>query len=366
MIIDRYIFRELAMTLLGVAFLLVLIIMSATFVRILAEAAEGAYPQQVVFTLFLLKSVPNLAVVLPLAFFLAVLLALGRLYKDSEMIVLAACGVAPNHILRSAGVLAAAVGLVVALFTLYIVPYTQEQSQRVLDVAQARTEIEGIAAGRFTTGGSGEHLVYVEEIGAERKTLSNVFAHSVTADGRTVVVSAARAHQYTNPDTGDRYLVLEDGYRYEGDPGQPDFRIIRFDTHGVRLEERAVVASRRSMYSLPTSALLRGGRARQAELQWRLAAPISTVLLGLLAVPLARTNPRQGRYGKLFVGLVIYIVYYNLLTVARSWVSRGAVPEWVGMWWVHLLMLGVVLFFLWRHGKMPRPWRLPSLRRAAA
>lgn len=354
------------MTLLGVAFLLVLIIMSATFVRILAEAAEGAYPQQVVFTLFLLKSVPNLAVVLPLAFFLAVLLALGRLYKDSEMIVLAACGVAPNHILRSAGALAMAVALLVAFFTLVVVPYTQEQSQRLLDEAQARTEIEGIAAGRFTTGGSGEHLVYVEEIGVERKTLANIFAHSVTADGRTVVISAARGHQYTDPDTGDRYLVLESGYRYEGDPGQPDFRIIRFDTHGVRLEERAVVASRRPMYSLPTSALLDGDRSHQAELQWRLAAPISTVLLGLLAVPLARTNPRQGRYGKLFVGLVIYIVYHNLLTVARSWMGQGVVPEWVGMWWVHLLMLGVVLFFLWQHGKMPRRWRLPSLRRAAA
>jgi lipopolysaccharide export system permease protein len=353
-IIDRYIFRELTVTLLGVAFLLVLIILSATFVRILAEAAEGAYPQQVVFTLFLLKSVPNLAVVLPLAFFLAVLLALGRLYKDSEMVVLAACGVGPNHTLRAAGALAALVGLIVAAFTLVIVPYTQEKSQQVLDRAQAQAEIEGIAAGRFTTGGSGEHLIYVEDIGTARKTLRNVFAKSVTEDGRTVVVSAARAHQFIDRDTGDRYLVLEDGYRYEGEPGQPDFRIIRFETHGVRLEERAVTPSRRALYSLPTATLWSGDASYVAELQWRLAAPIATVLLGLFAVPLARTNPRQGRYGKLFAGLVVYIVYYNLLTVARSWVSRETVPEWVGIWWVHLLMLAVVLFYLWRHGKMPR------------
>jgi len=365
-IIDRYFFRELGMTLLGVGFLLVLIILSATFARVLSEAASGAYPQQVVLTLFALKSIANLSVLVPLAFFLAVLLALGRMYQDSEMVVLAACGVRPRHTLRAVGALATVVGMVAAALSLFIVPYANERSQQVLDEAQARTEVEGIVAGRFNTGGSTEHLIYVEEISRDRKTLRTVFARSVTQEGVPVVVSAARGRQEVNPETGDRYLVLEDGYRYDGHPGHADFRIIRFDTHGLRIDQRAVIASNRAMRSLPTRALLGGNPGRTAELQERLSTPLSALLLGLLAVPLARTNPRQGRYGKLFTGLVVYVVYHNLISMAASWVDREVVSPWLGVWWVHLLMLGVVLFLLRRQEQMPRPWRPWWRRRAAA
>lgn len=358
MIIDRYLFRELSYTLFGVALLLLLIIVSSTFVRILAEAAEGVYPEQIVFTLFVLKSVPNLAVVLPLAFLLAVLLGLGRLYKDSEMVVLSACGVGPGHVVRVVLLLAAAVGLVVALFTLWVVPATQEASHRLLDRAQASAEIEGIAAGRFNVTAEGDNLIYAETIGEEGRRLHNLFAHGRDASGRAQVISAADGYQYTDAASGLRYLVLENGYRYEGVPGAPDFRVIQFEQHGFRIEERAIVPSRRALYALPTSDLWGSRKLNEiAELQWRLSLPVSAVLLGLLAVPLARANPRQGRYGRLFIGILVYIIYNNMMTVARSWLGKGLVAPWLGMWWVHLVMLALVLFLLDRHGKMPLRWR---------
>jgi len=362
LIIERYLFRELAYTLLGVALLLALIILSSTFVRILAEAADGTYPQQIVFTLFLLKSVPNLAVVLPLAFLLAVLLALGRLYKDSEMVVLAACGVGPEKVVRVVAVLSLVVGLVVAAFTLWIVPATKERSQRLLDEAAARNEIEGITAGRFNTTGSGDQLIYAEEMSADKRTLSNVFGYARDAAGRLNLIAAESAYQYFDRQSGDRYLVLENGYRYEGQPGAADFRIIRFGEHGVRIDEREVVPSKRALYSVPTERLLQSNKPNErAELHWRLAVPISTVILGLLAVPLARANPRQGRYGRVFAGILVYVIYNNLMTVGRAWVNKGTVPDWVGMWWVHLLMFALVLFLLHRHSRMPTAWRWPRL-----
>jgi lipopolysaccharide export system permease protein len=341
--------------------------LSSTFVRILAEAAEGTYPQQIVFSLFVLKSVPNLAVVLPLAFLLAVLLALGRLYKDSEMVVLAACGVGPEKVVRVVAFLSAIIGAVVAAFTIWIVPYTQEQSQRILDEAAARNEIEGIAAGRFNTTGSGDQLIYAEEISGDKRTLTNVFGYARDATGRFNLISAQSAYQYYDRPTGQRYLVLEKGYRYEGTPGAADFRIIRFGEHGVRLDEREVVPSKRAQYSVPTADLWASGkRSDQAELQWRISLPLSTVILGLLAVPLAKTNPRQGRYGRLFAGILVYVIYNNLMTVARAWVNKGVAPDWIGMWWVHVLMFVLVLVLLDRHGKMPMAWHLPRLRRKAA
>jgi lipopolysaccharide export system permease protein len=366
-IVERYLFRELAATLLGVALLLTLIILSSTFVRVLADAADGAYPQQIIFTLFALKSIPNMAVVLPLAFLLAVLLALGRLYKDSEMVVLAACGIGPEKEVRVVAFLSAIVGVVVAVFTLWIVPAAQESSQRLVDQAAARNEIEGIAPGRFNAAGGGEQLIYAEEISPDRRQLVNVFGYARDAKGVSTVVSAKRAIQYFDDASGDRFLVLQEGYRYEGMPGQADFRVVQFATHGVRVQEREVVPSKLALYSVSSARLWNGWRspAYRAELEWRISLALSTVLLGLLAVPLARTNPRQGRYGRLFVGILVYITYNNLMTIARTWVGRNAVPEWVGMWWVHVLMLAVVLVLLHHHGRMPGDWHRPWRRRAA-
>lgn len=363
MIVERYLFRELLYTLLGVTLLLSLIILSSTFVRVLAEAADGSYPRQIVLSLFALKSIPNLAVVLPLAFLLSVLLALGRLYKDSEMVVLAACGVGPERVVRVVSVLAVIIGLVVALFTLWIVPATQEKSQQLLDQATARNEIEGIAAGRFNTAGSGDQLIYAEEISSDRRTLTNIFGYARDATGRMNLITAQSAYQHFDREKGERYLVLENGYRYEGAPGAADFRIIRFKQHGVRIQAREVVPSKRAQYSVPTSTLWQSDkRSDMAELQWRISVPLSTVILGLFAVPLAKTNPRQGRYGRLFAGILVYVIYNNLMTVGRAWVDKGSVPDWLGMWWVHGLLVVLVLILLDRHGKMPGAWRLPGWR----
>ncbi len=357
MIVERYLLREIAATFTGVTILLLLIFLSGTFIRILAEAAEGNYPADLIFGLFFLKSIANLTLVLPLSFFLATLLALGRLYRDSEMIAMFACGVRPRNVVRAAGTLAAGVAAVVALLSLYLGPWAEEQGHRLLDAAEASSEIEGLVAGRFNQTASGDVLIYVEGIAPDRRTLTNVFAH-VREEGQVRLLSAARAHQITDRDTGDRFLVLEDGYRYDGQPGRRDFQMIRFEEHGLRIEERAITPSQRRRNAFTTARLLESDVPGDwAELQWRLAMPISTLLLGLLAVPLSKTSPRQGRYGKLFAGIMLYIIYNNLLTVARAALGRGDLDPWIGTWWVHLLALAAVTVLVRRQETLRGPRR---------
>lgn len=356
MIIQRYLLREIVATFAGVALLLSLIFLSGTFVRILSEAVAGTYPAAVVLQLFALKGVGNLVFILPLAFFLAILLALGRFYRDSEMTVLYACGIGPERIYRSVGALAVVVAALLAFLALYFAPWAEERSYRLLDEAGARSEIEGLAAGRFNQAGGNGFQVYVESISADRRELGKVFAQG-EVEGRQQLLTAARAYQRVEAD-GERYLVFGDGYRYEGLPGAPDFRVIEFREHGIRMVEREVVARDRPGHAISSLDLWRSGSpGALAELQWRIAVPLTTVLLGLLAVPLSRSSPREGRYGRLFAGILVYIVYNNLLSMARSSLAKGEVSPVVGLWWVHAIIIALLAFIVWRQQRLPGPRR---------
>ncbi len=343
LIIHRYLLKEIGWTFLGVTLLLLLIFLSGTFVRILAQAAEGDYPAGVVLSLFALKSVGNMVLVLPISLFLGVMLALGRLYKDSEMVAMTSCAIGPGHVLGSVAKLGLIVALMVATLTLFVSPLAEELSQRTLDEAQAKVEIEGIVPGRFTQSESGRELIYAAAAGPDEGELLGIFAHQ-RKNGVLTLLTAKSAITYLDRQTGHRYLLLRDGYRYEGEVGTSEYRIIHFAEHGILLQTRDVVASKRRRNAMPSESLLASSEPTDiAELQWRIAMPISALLLALLAVPLSKTNPRQGRFGRLFVGIMVVVIYNNLLSVGRSAVAKGDVPPWIGMWWVHLLLAALVI-----------------------
>lgn len=353
MILRRYLLREVGLNFLGVALLFTLMFLSSTFIRLLTETLEGDYPAKILFALFALKGVGNLVFILPLAFFIGVMLAFGRLYKDSEMVVFTACGVRPMQVLQAVAIPALVVALLVGFLALWFAPWSEEQSSQLLDQAGARTEVEGIIPGQFNQFDDNGPVIYAEHAESGSKRLGGLFVQ-FREQGREMQLTAA--HAYEKEQDGARYLILVDGYRYEGTPGQPEYRIIQFREHGILLREQAVVASTRPRYAIATRELLRNTTpADMAELQWRLAMPISALLLGLLAVPLSKTSPRQGRFGGLFLGIMIYVVYNNLLTVARSSLGKGEIPALLGMWWVHGLLLLMLLLLLWRQNRLPAP-----------
>lgn len=365
-IIHRYLLREIGITFLGVTGLLLLIFLSGTLVKILVETLEGDYPAAIMFTLLGLKGAASLMMVVPIAMFLSVLLALGRFYHDSEMTAMNACGIGPDKIMRSVARVAVFVTVVVAWLALFFSPWAAEMTQQMLDEAAAKPEIEGISPGRFNVLGGGNYLIYVESLAGDRRSLSQLFAHA-RHSGQEYLVTSSGAHETRDAQSGERYLVLENGFRYEGRPGQSEFNVVQFREHGLLLKERAIVPSKRRREAVPTMTLLRSSLAAdQAELQWRIAVPISTLLLALLAVPLSRTAPREGRFGRLIVGILLYIVYNNLLSVARSALSKQEVPFWVGTWWVHLLLLAVLFGFLWNQRRLSGPRADKGVSRAPA
>jgi len=176
--------------------------------------------------------------------------------------------------------------------------------------------------------------------------MENVFAHQKSEEV-TNLLSSAKAVQKVAEESGDRFIVFLDGYRYEGTLGMPGYKIISYQEHGIRIEKKEPEAFNVRLAARPTSELLGSQQLDEiAELQWRYALPVSTLFLTLLAVMLSRTDPRQGRFGKLFIAILVYVVYNNLIGVARNWLEQGVVPSVLGLWWVHGLLM-TLFIILW-------------------
>jgi len=360
-IVHRYLFREVLQVFAAVLAVLLLIYVANRFVRYLAQAASGYISGDLILELMLLKLAENLAILLPLALYLAVLLGLGRLYRDSEVIAMMAAGVSLRGLAHALTWFAFGFAVVAAALSLYVAPKAAELQHALFEQAKGKAQVAGIQPGRFREFGGGDRVVYVQDIAADGASMSNVFVHVRSGRGQDLLV-AQRAYPSVEGEQGDRFMVLEDGYRYSGDPGDLDFVITRFQRHAVRLEQSGGPGYRK-LEATPTLDLMREGGAREiAELQWRLSLPLSTMLLAVMAVPLARTSPRQGRYARLVTAFILYFIYNNALGIAQKLVEREELHAAVGVWPVHLAFGGAAIAMLLRQSSLG--WRRPWPRRA--
>ena len=338
MIVERYLGSEVLRTCAAVLVVLVLVYGADRFSRILSDAAAGAVPPELIVQILALKLIEKLPVFLPLALYLAVLVGLGRLYRDSEVVAFGAGGIGLWRLSRGLFRIVAAFSFAGALLSLFVSPSVASMRVALLEQARHQAEHRMFVPGRFKEFGGGNQIIYVEGVDSETGGLSNVFVR-IRKPHRQYVLLSGAAYHVADPENGARYMVLEDGWRYAGLPGDAVFSVTRFERHAVRIEEepRETPVSERRM--LATSALIGSdNRAFLVELQRRISAAVSIVVLGMLAVPLARTTPREGRYGKLFLAVVVYFVYTNALSVAENLVERDMVPGPVGVWPVHAAM----------------------------
>ena len=349
-IFDRYLLKEVVNGWLAVTVVLWLVLVSNRLVRYLADAAQGDIPGDLIFNLLALKMVWYLVLVVPFALALGVVLGLGRLYRDNEMVVMTACGVGPGRIYRPLLTLSVVIAVFIAWLALYVSPELQGLSSRLTVSAEQKADLTILGAGRFNDLQGGRVTFYAESLSADRKHMDNVFIIVRGAEDRQrppQLLTAKTARRTLDADSGDDFLVLQDGYRYEGTPGEANYRIMQFGEYGVRvdlpdtempIDLREATATRRLMASSDPWDI--------AELQWRLSMPLSVVVLVLLAVPLTRSGPRQGRYGRLVLAVLLFVIYYNLLGTAKAWVGKGALPPEIGLWWVPALpvILTVLLF----------------------
>lgn len=362
-LISRYIFREALGTTLIVMTVLLVILMSNQFAEILGDAASDDLPREAVFTVFGLTFLRYLTLLAPIALLLGVLLALARLNRDSEMAALAACGIGTRALLRPIGALGVLAAAGVTWLALFQAPGASREIQAIKYEAREQMELGALTPGSFSTTGADGTVLYVREADDDR--LRGVFMQTETEDG-VVVVVADEGERVRDPETGELSLSLKNSRRYEGVPGEANFFVAEFE------EQRIPIQVQREEFvegidAKPTSMLIgSSNREDRAELEWRMAAPLSTLLLVLLALPLSRSAPREGRFARVGVGLLIYIIYSNTLSIARVWVERGAAPEWLGSWWVHAALALLAIALLLRESgafARRRPYRYPILER---
>ncbi|KAB7628339.1 LPS export ABC transporter permease LptF [Alkalilimnicola sp. S0819] len=356
-IVARYLIREVVQAWLAVTLVLVAVLLTNRLVRFLAEAASGEIPGDVVLALLGYKALSHLGLVLPASFFLGVVLAFGRLYRDTEMAALGACGIGPRRLYQALLLLAVPLAGVVGLMALQLGPWADRAGEQLQLEAQQRVDVAGLRAGRFLQIQDLSGTFYLERFSADGSRMEDVFVQTRGEGGELVLIAAARGRQEIHPETRDRHLVLEDGYRYQGVPGSPQWRVVRFERHGVLIREAEVGEARLRHGGMPTEVLLASDAPRlRAELQRRLSAPLMVFVLALLAVPLSRSSPRDGRYGRLLAAVLVYAIYSNLLTVAQGWMEDGDLPVALGLWWVHGLLAALGLILLWReYGLRRRP-----------
>ena len=354
MLIFRYLAKEVFITLASLIIILLLIFMSNQFVIYLNRAASGQIPAMFIMKLMMVE-LPNLTgLLLPLGFYVALLIAYGRLYAESEMTVLQACGYGPRQLLQHSFMMASIVAFTVLVLMLWVSPYIAIERVKLLQDSGIQTLIQTVLPGRFRAISGGRQVFYVESMNSNHTMANNVFLARLTEKAGVQqwdVLWADKAFAQTDKNTYENYIIMEEGKEYQGQPGHADYQTAEFKRYKARLPHPNIVL-KKDIRTASTESLLPFNNPdlrKAAELQWRLSVPLMVLTLTLVGVPLSRVNPRAGKYAKLLPALVFFIIYANFMFIARNWLAAGKVPIWIGMWWLHLAaaLFGVLL--IWRN-----------------
>jgi lipopolysaccharide export system permease protein len=360
-IIFRYLCREILSATVAVCVILLLVLMSGRFVKYLAKAVAGDMDPNTIFAMIGYRIPGFLELTLPLAFFLAVLLSFGRLYVQNEMSVLRACGVSEKRLMGYALILASLFAVATGWLSLSISPAGHARAEALFEAEKARSELDKLMPKKFYQLSQGQGVTYAEAV-TEGRELNDIFLAMSTgsrenSDRRLILVLADKGRQQQAEGSSDRYLVMDEGYRIEGVPGQNDYQITYFEQYGSRLQDKQPVTGKTKIDALATEQLLGSTDPElQATLQWRLSIPLMLIVVTILAVPLSRTNNRQGRYGKLLPAIVLYFTYLVALNGMRGAIESGAIPAAVTLLPVHGIYLGIALLLLRSGG--PKKTRL--------
>ncbi|WP_029918798.1 LPS export ABC transporter permease LptF [Nevskia soli] len=348
LVLDRYLMREAATAWFAVTFVLLAIMLSTRFASVLGIAAKGDLPRDLLLNVALLSTLRYLVILIPASLLLAIMMSLGRLYSDNEIAAMTGCGVGLGRLYRPFLWLAVLLAGLTAALSFSIGPWAGRQADFLVKDAKRLVQYTPFEPGQFKPTAGGKAVFYTASMNPDGTQFGQVFAQIEEAHGSSVVV-ATRGEQNSDPATGDRSVRLFDGYRYSGIPGTAEYDVVKFKELTLRLSPPAFDYINNQRVLSPTSDLMGSADPRdQAELQSRLAAPLSVLILALLAVPLSHLRPRQGRYGKLVLGILAVLVYLNLISFGATWVGKGKVPPMLGLWWVHGLMLSVALVLIAR------------------
>jgi lipopolysaccharide export system permease protein len=354
MIFQRAALREFANTAVAVFVALFAIMLTTQLIRLLGQAAGGKLASEAVVALLGFGALNYLPVLLSLTLFIAVLLSLSRSYRDSEMIVWFSCGLPLTAWVRPVLLFAVPMVLTISVLSLFLSPWALSKSAEYRQKMENRDDVASVSPGSFKESAGADRVFFVEEVAGDEARVKNVFVSSVQ-HGHLGVMAAAHGRQQTMPN-GDRFLVLENGRRYEGTPGQADYRVMQFERYAVRVETSETQSPADTPKSLPLWDLVKiPTLPNLGELLWRLGIPLAALNLALLAIPLSFVNPRAGRTNNLILAVLTYMIYSNLISVSQAWVTQGRMGFELGVWLVHVVMF-VMLLLLFSRRLMVFSW----------
>jgi lipopolysaccharide export system permease protein len=365
----RSLLREFFLTASAVCAVLLAIMVTTQFIRLLGMAAGGKFAADGVAAILGFTAFNYLPVVLSLTLFITVLSCLTRMHRDSEMIVWSASGVSPQAWIGPVLAFALPLALVIGALSLGLSPWANQKSDEFRRQLESRDESASVSAGVFRESRGGARVFFVESVSREDSTVGNVFVHSL--QNQKVGSMVARRGFIETRDNGDRFLVLEQGRRYEGEPGSPEFRTTVFERYAIRIETAESRSGNRPVKGIATLELLSNPiPAHIAEFTWRCGLPIMAVILALAAIPLSFVNPRVGRSLNFVFAIMLYMLYSNLLSIVQAWIAQGRLAPAIGFWVVHAVMLALALALFsrrafalsWPRLRWPRTGRSPPAR----
>ena len=353
MIFQRALLREFA-GLAGAVFMaLFSIAVTINLIRLLGKAAGGSIPTDAVLAFLGFFALGALPILLSLTMFISVLLTLTRSWRDSEMVIWFGSGLSLTAWLRPVMLFALPQIAVIAALSLFISPWAAQMGAQYATKLEARDDVSRVNPGVFGETASKERVYFVESISGDAATVQNVFVSSVQQQKSGV--SMSRVGRTETAPNGDRFIVLEHGRRYEGAPGDEEYRVMEFERYAARIESTESKAPAVTHKSLSTWALIANPTpVNLGEVVFRVGVPVSAAVLALLAIPMSFVNPRAGRSVNLLFALFTYIVYSNLLSVSQARVAQGRMEFGIGLWLVHAAMIALLVFMFARRMQLIR------------
>ncbi|WP_292977426.1 LPS export ABC transporter permease LptF [Nitrosomonas sp.] len=348
-IIERYISRELLLPFFVVTIILIGLFVSFSVARFLTGAVAETLGALAMFKLVGLKTIIALEVLVPIAFYVAVIHGLSRMNRDQEINVLRSVGYSDNRITLTVFIIALPVALLSGALSVYARPWAYAESYVMNAQAEAELNTDRFQPGRFYGSEKSGRVVFIRGKDDHEKRMEGVFHYIRTAENSEIIVSR---EGFQRPMTQEQWphIELRDGkiYRLGFDTVKDSTiqfeKMIYFNENDQAQNYRRKAASTQSLWSSEQPWEI-------AELQWRLSRPVATILLALIAVSFTRTAPRKDKADRTFIiAALVFAVYYNLSGLAKTWVEQGVVAPMPGIWWIYGLLLLIVVL------------RLPELR----
>jgi lipopolysaccharide export system permease protein len=339
-VLEKYLLKEILGSSLSVLLIFMVILSSNTMLRLIEEASTGTFPIYLLFPVIFVKITQYSIYIIPISLFFGIIISLGKFYNSNEMAVISSSGQSIFDIATIINKIIIPSFFIVALFSLYITPSAIEYRSKLEHRLNNEERIEEIRPGRFTSSQNGKVTFFVES--SDKNILNKIFFSSSNEIGSTVENS--KSATYYKDEKNRRFILLKDGVIIETlSSVDSNTKITEYEEHGLMLGKELISFENSSLEAKSTYDLfMLNSLASRAELQARFMLPLATLILGFLAIPLSYSSPRKGRYDKIFLGALVYFVYFIAMSVTKKMFLLELTPNFLGLWWLHLIMILII------------------------